>query len=73
MTYGKDRVYKKVEVIGVSRDTIENAVQAAVSKAHQTLKGLSWFEVDEVHGHIDADGKVTEYQVLLKVAFELKD
>lgn len=73
MTYGKDRVYKKVEVIGVSRDSIENAVQAAVSKAHQSLKGLSWFEVGEVHGHIDADGKVTEYQVVLKVAFELKD
>lgn len=73
MSYGKERVYKKVEVIGVAGDSVENAIQAAVSKAHQTLKGLSWFEVEEVHGHIDAAGKVTEYQVVLKVAFELKD
>jgi hypothetical protein len=72
MTYGKDRVYKKIEVIGVSAEGIEAAVQAAVSKAHTSLEKLSWFEVEEVHGHIGEDGKVKEYQVLVKVAFELK-
>jgi hypothetical protein len=72
MTYGKDRVYKKIEVIGVSAEGIEAAVQAAVSKAHNSLEKLSWFEVEEVHGHIGEDGKVKEYQVLVKVAFELK-
>ena len=72
MTYGKDRTYKKIEVIGVSPQSIEAAIQAAVSKAHSSLQKLSWFEVEEVHGHIGDDGKVKEYQVLLKVAFELK-
>jgi flavin-binding protein dodecin len=71
MTYGKDRVYKKIEVIGVSKEGIEEAIQAAVSKAHNSLEKISWFEVEEVHGHIGEDGKVKEYQVLLKVAFEL--
>ena len=73
MTYGKERVYKKLEVIGVAGDSIENAIQAAVSKAKKTLKNLSWFEVGEIHGHIDSDGRVAEYQVVLKVAFELED
>lgn len=72
MTYGKDRTYKKIEVIGVSAQSIEAAIQAAVSKANSSLEKLSWFEVEEVHGHIGDDGKVREYQVLLKVAFELK-
>jgi flavin-binding protein dodecin len=72
MTYGKERIYKKVEIIGVAPDSIEGAVQAAVSRARQTLEGLSWFEVGDVRGHIGPDGKVTEYQVVLKVAFELK-
>jgi hypothetical protein len=72
MTYGKNRTYKKIEVIGVSGQSIEAAIQAAVSKAHDSLEKLSWFEVEEVHGHIGEDGKVTEYQVRLKVAFELK-
>lgn len=72
MTYGRERIYKKVEVIGVSRESIEAAIQAAVTRAHQTLQGLSWFEVGDIRGHIDDTGKITEYQVVLKVAFELK-
>lgn len=73
MTYGKERVYKKVEVIGVSKTGIEDAIQAAVAKAHKSLAKLSWFEVGEIHGHIGKDGQVSEYQVVIKVAFELKD
>jgi len=72
MTYGKGRTYKKVEVIGISDQGIEAAIQQAVSKAQSSLDKLSWFEVQEVRGHIGDDGKVSEYQVVLKVAFELK-
>ena len=71
MTYGAGRVYKKIEVIGVAPGSIEAAIEAALAKAHGTLKGLSWFEVQDVRGHVDAAGKISEYQVVLKVAFEL--
>jgi flavin-binding protein dodecin len=71
--YGQDRIYKKVEVIGVSKNGIEAAIQAAVSKAHKTLDKLSWFEVGDIRGHVGEDGAVKEYQVVLKVAFELKE
>ncbi len=72
MTYGKGRTYKKVEVIGISSGGIEDAIQQAVTRAQKSLEKLSWFEVQEVRGHIGDDGKVSEYQVVLKVAFELK-
>lgn len=72
MTYGKERIYKKVEVIGVAKGSIEEAIQAAVSKAHGSLERLSWFEVGDIRGHIGEDGRITEYQVVLKLAFELK-
>jgi flavin-binding protein dodecin len=71
MSYGEDRVYKKIEVVGVSTAGIENAIQAAVNRAHATLEKVSWFEVKEIRGHIDDDGKVAEYQVRLKIAFKL--
>ena len=71
--YGEDRIYKKVEVIGVSRNGIEGAIQAAISKAHKTLDKLSWFEVGDIRGHVSDDGTVKEYQVVLKVAFQLKE
>ncbi len=72
MAYGQGRTYKKVEVIGVSSAGIEGAIQQAVAKAQQSLEKLSWFEVQEIRGHIGDAGKVSEYQVVLKVAFELK-
>ncbi|MBW2475742.1 MAG: dodecin domain-containing protein [Deltaproteobacteria bacterium] len=71
MSYGDQRIYKKVEVIGVSHESVEAAIQAAVSRARQSLEKLSWFEVDEIRGHINQEGNVTEYQVVLKIAFEL--
>ena len=71
--YGEDRIYKKVEVIGVSRNGLEAAIQAAISKAHQTLEKISWFEVQDIRGHVGEDGMVKEYQVVLKVAFQLMD
>lgn len=72
MSYGDDRIYKKVEIIGVSQRGLEAAIQAAVTKAHQSLEKLSWFEVQEIRGHVGDDGAVTEYQVVLKVAFQIK-
>jgi len=71
MSYGEERVYKKIEVIGVATDSVESAIQAAVSRAHESLEKVSWFEVKEIRGHIDDDGKIAEYQVSLKIAFKL--
>ncbi|MDK2847943.1 MAG: dodecin [Desulfuromonadales bacterium] len=73
MTYGKERVYKKVEVIGISPTSIDDAIKAALHRAHNTLERVSWFEVEEVRGHVKDDGEVGEYQVILKVAFKLKE
>ena len=70
--YGDDRIYKKVEIIGVSKTSIEAAIQTAISKASASLEKLSWFEVKDIRGHIGEDGKVAEYQVLLKVSFQLR-
>ena len=72
MSYGEGRIYKKIEVIGISPDSVEGAIQAAVSKASKTIEAISWFEVQDVRGHVDAKGNVDEYQVVIKVAFEIK-
>ena len=70
--YGSERIYKKVEIIGVSSKGIEAAIETALVKARGSLDKLSWFEVQDIRGHIGDDGKVAEYQVVLKVSFELK-
>lgn len=62
--------YKQVELIGTSGEGYEEAIQSAVTKASKSLHGLSWFEVVEQRGRI-AEGKVAEYQVIIKAAFKL--
>ena len=68
--YGKERIYKQVEIIGEAGSIEAAAIETALAKAQSSLGKLSWFEAQEVRGHIGPDGKVTEYQVALKVSFE---
>jgi hypothetical protein len=65
-----NRTYKLIEIIGVSKASYAEATKNAIDRAGQTLKGLGWFEVTELRGLIQ-DGKVSEYQVTLKVGFRL--
>jgi flavin-binding protein dodecin len=68
----KDPVYKLVELTGTSTKSIEQAVENALQRAHQTIKNLCWFQVIETRGNIEK-GKVHHWQVTLKVGFAVKD
>ena len=67
-----DHVYKSIEITGSSPDGVTQAIDRAVSKASQSLRGLDWFEVIEIRGHIE-EGTIAHYQVTLKVGFRLED
>jgi dodecin len=66
-----DHVYKVVELVGSSKDSIEDAIQSAIKRADQTLRGLRWFEVVQTRGHVE-NGGVRHYQVVLKASFTLE-
>lgn len=66
----QDKVYKLIELVGVSSSSVEDAIQNAIARANQTLKNLDWFEVVETRGLIQ-EGKVNQFQVKLKVGFRL--
>jgi len=63
-----DNVYSVTEIYGSSSDSIEKAIENAVSTASSSLRNLDWFEMTEVRGHIE-DGKISHYQVGLKIGF----
>jgi dodecin len=67
-----DHVYKSIEITGSSPDGVTQAIERAVAKASQSLRGLDWFEVTEIRGHIE-EGSIMHYQVTLKVGFRLED
>ncbi len=67
-----DKTFKLVELVGISEESVQQAVRNAVKRASATLKGVSWFEVTQIRGTV-ADGEVSEFQVSLKVGFRILD
>jgi len=64
------QTYKVIELVGTSNVGITEAINEAVSRANQSIKGLDWFEVGEIRGQIE-DGKPAWYQVALKIGFRV--
>ncbi|MCJ8168126.1 dodecin [Atopomonas sediminilitoris] len=65
------RTYKKIEVVGSSTTSIEDAIQNAISECSKSVKNMDWFEVTETRGHI-LNGQVAHYQVGLKIGFRIE-
>ena len=65
-----DKTYKMIELVGVSEDSVQQAIRNAIARASRSLKGLDWFEVMEVRGLVK-DGQVSQFQVKLKVGFRI--
>ena len=63
--------YKIMEIVGTSPTSYAEATRAAIADAAKTIRHMDWFEVVQERGKI-ADGKVTEFQVTLKVGFKIE-
>lgn len=68
----KNQVYKLIELTGTSTDSIEDAVNSAIQRAHKTIKNLCWFQVVETRGNI-TKGSVDHWQVTIKVGFVVNE
>ena len=66
-----DHIYRVIELVGTSEDSIEDAIDSAVARAHRTLRNLRWFEIVRTSGHIEG-GRVRHFQVTLKVGFTME-
>jgi flavin-binding protein dodecin len=45
-----DHIYKKIELVGSSPKSIEEAVVNALDRAQKTIRNMRWFEVVETRG-----------------------
>ena len=67
-----DKTYKIVEVVGVSEESIHQAVRNALEKASQTLRNIDWFEVKNIRGGVSGNGKELHFQVEVRIGFRLE-
>jgi flavin-binding protein dodecin len=65
-----DRTYKLIEIVGVSEESVGQAVKNAIARTGASLKGLGWFEVTQIRGLI-RDDAVSQFQVTVKVGFRV--
>lgn len=65
-------VYKKIDLVGTSTESFEDAVEDALDRAEETLDNVSWAEV--VDQRVGIEGREErQYQVEVEVAFGLED
>ena len=67
-----DHIYKIIELTGTSPKSMEDAVNAAVAKASESLRNIRWFEVSNIRGDVQ-DGKVSYWKLTIKLGFTLLD
>ena len=66
-----DKTYKIVDVVGVSDQSIHQAVRNAMAKASQTLRNIDWFEVKNIRGAMHGANGV-QFQVEVRIGFRLE-
>lgn len=64
-------VYKKIEVVGTSKESFADATRAAIAEAGKSVKNMSWFEVAEMRGAIKGS-QVAEFQVTVRIGFKIE-
>jgi len=62
-------VYKRIELVGTSEESWEDAASQAVERASESLRDLRVAEVEEMDMVIE-DGEVKAYRARVKVSFK---
>ena len=67
-----DKTYDVIEIVGVSEDSVHQAVRNALSKASQTLRNIDWFKVKKIRGSVKNNSEPI-FQVHIELGFRLED
>lgn len=62
---------KVIEVIGISETGFESAIDNAVTKASESIAGITGAEVQNLSARV-RDGKVVQYRANVKLAFAVR-
>jgi hypothetical protein len=65
-------VTKTIDLSGQSNESLEAAIEEAVSRAALTISDVQEFEVERMTGTVK-DGRVENYRVWMKVTFVVKE
>ncbi|MFQ5575021.1 MAG: dodecin family protein [Terriglobia bacterium] len=64
-----DSVYKVIERVGTSTESLEKAAAAAVNQAAKSLRDLRIAEISQLDMHLE-EGRIRTYRAKVKVSFK---
>jgi flavin-binding protein dodecin len=67
-----DNTYDIIELVGVSEDSVQQAVRNALKKASQTIRNIDWFKVTKIRGAVKNNSEPI-FQVTIELGFRLED
>ncbi|MBI3760063.1 MAG: dodecin domain-containing protein [Deltaproteobacteria bacterium] len=65
-------VEKIIDLVGISANSIEDAVQIALARAGVTIKGINYAHIEDVSAIVE-NNQVAKWRVAIKVSFQVKD
>lgn len=66
-------VFKMTKLVGESPDGVEAAVQEALAKSAQHVRGQTWAHITDLRANLGDGGQIDRWQVTVEVAFEVED
>ena len=66
-----DKTYSVIELVGVSEESIQDAVRNALKKASETIRNIDWFKVTKIRGAVKNNSEPI-FQVSISLGFRLE-
>lgn len=63
--------FKMIKLVGESTKSIEDAVEVALRKSGESVRGQSWAHIVDLRANLGAGGKVEAWQVSVEVGFKV--
>ena len=67
-----EKTYKIIDVVGVSDDSVHQAIRNALKKASQTIRNIDWLKVTKIRGAVKNNSEPI-FQVTIELGFRLED
>ncbi len=67
-----ENTYDIIELVGVSEESVQQAVRNALKRASQTVRNIDWFKVSKIRGAVKNNSEPI-FQVTIELGFRLED
>ncbi|MCL4325638.1 MAG: dodecin family protein [Candidatus Thermoplasmatota archaeon] len=64
-------VQKVIEIVGVSHESLKDAIDSAIVTAGKSVRNIRWFHVESIDGEVKT-GNAHDWRVTLKIYFDVE-